>query len=436
MALVTDSPLMRVVEAFSGGATRTELLCEAGVAVGGMLLAWIIARSFCARIKVDPKWKFGKGDFERVAVAWLALALVWGGKLFLARFQGTDVLGVVVTLLLAYAIIRTSIYVLGHVIPEGGFQHAVIRIVVWTAWIGATLYVAGLLPDALAFLDSHGFSFGKNKTEVTLLDLLKGAAALFLTITFALYLSSVTESRVLGSQSIEMTTRVVIAKVIRISMLFIAIFIALPMAGIDVTTLSIFGGALGVGLGFGLQKIASNYVSGFIVLLDRSLRIGDVVTVDGKRGEVKAIETRFTVIKGDNGVESIIPNEKLITESVQHHTYSDPKVSVVLGVWVSYESDTQLACDVLAEIAHSHKRVIPDPAPLARVKQLGDHGVELELTVWIADPAAGEADLKSAMYKDILRRFRESKIEIPYPRREIRLLNTGETRNFPTSSTA
>jgi small-conductance mechanosensitive channel len=343
-------------------------------------------------------------------------------------------LGIVVTLLLAYAVIRTSIYVLGHVIPEGGLQHAVIRVVYWAAWIVTALYVAGLLPDAIAFLEAHGFTFGRNKTEITLLDLLKGAIALFLAITLALYLSRITESRVLGSEDLEMTTRVVIAKVVRITMFFIAIFIALPMAGIDVTTLSIFGGALGVGLGFGLQKIASNYVSGFIVLLDRSLRIGDVVTVDGKRGEVKAIETRFTVIRGDNGVESIIPNEKLITESVQHHTYSDTKVSVVVGVWVSYESDVVLACDVLAEIARGHKRVIPDPAPLARVKQLGDNGIELELTVWISDPAVGEADLKSALYKDILRRFPESRIEIPYPRREIRVLATPEMRNLPASS--
>jgi small-conductance mechanosensitive channel len=435
MALNIDlSPLARVVESFSGGATHAELLYEAGVAAIGLLLAWIVARSLRRRVKTGSKWKFGKGGFERVAVAWLALAFVWGAKLYLAGFQRTDLLGIVVTLLLAYAVIRTSIYVLGHVIPEGGLQHAVIRAVHWAAWIVVALYVAGILPDAIAFLEAHGFTFGKNKTGITLLDLLKGAIALFLTVTLALYLSRITESRVLGSENLEMTTRVVIAKVVRITVFFIAIFIALPLAGIDVTTLSIFGGALGVGLGFGLQKIASNYVSGFIVLLDRSLRIGDVVTVDGKRGEVRAIETRFTVIKGDNGVESIIPNEKLITESVQHHTYSDTKVSVVVGVWISYESDVVLACDVLAGIAHGHKRVIADPAPLARVKQLGDNGIELELTVWISDPAAGEADLKSALYKDILRRFPESRIEIPYPRREIRMLATPEMRNFPATS--
>jgi small-conductance mechanosensitive channel len=242
-----------------------------------------------------------------------------------------------------------------------------------------------------------------------------------------LWLSRVTESRVMASEHMEITTRVVITKVVRITALFIAIFVALPMAGIDITTLSIFGGALGVGLGFGLQKIASNYVSGFIVLLDRSRRIGDVVTVDGKRGEVKAIESRYTVIKGADGVESIIPNEKLITESVNHHTYSDPKISMVMTVTIAYESDVDRACSILADLTKKQPRVIDEPASAARVKQLTDHGIELELTVWIKDPHIGEGDLKSDLFKDILKTFREQEIVIPYPRREVRMIATGAT---------
>jgi small-conductance mechanosensitive channel len=289
------------------------------------------------------------------------------------------------------------------------------------------LHISGLLPEILISLDSVGFTFGKNKTEITALDIIKGVIALFLTVILALWLSRVTENRVMASESMEVTTRVVLTKVVRIATLFIAIFVALPMMGLDVTTLSVFGGALGVGLGFGLQKIASNYISGFIVLIDHSLRIGDVVMVDGRRGEVKAIESRYTVIKGADGVESIIPNEKLITESVNHHTYSDPKVSVVLGVFISYESDVKKACDLLVQFARGHTRVIPDPPPTARIKQLADHGVELELTVWIKDPAVGEADLKSALFEDILGGFKAHGIEIPWPRRDIRVIATGAT---------
>lgn len=428
------SPLSRVAASVAGEATALELLYQVGIAAAGALLAAFITRATAKRVRINEKWQFGKGEFERVAWPLLSLLLIGAGKAALARFQETALLEIVLTLLVAYAVIRAAVYVLGHVIPDGGFQHVVIRIVKWAAWIGAVLYVTGLLGEALAVLDAHGFEFGKNKTEVTVLDLLKGVSALFLTVVFALWLARVTESRVMAAESMEVTTRVVISKVVRIAVVFIAIFVALPMAGIDVTTLSVFTGALGVGLGFGLQKIVSNYVAGFIVLLDRSVRIGDVVTVDNKRGEVKAIASRYTVIKGGDGVESIIPNEKLVTESVNHHTYTDPKVSIVIPVWVSYESDVEKACELLAEIARGHKRVVADPAVAARVKQLGDHGIELELTVWIADPAVGEGDMRSELLKEVLKRFKAAGIEIPYPRRDIRVLATHETAKYPQKS--
>jgi small-conductance mechanosensitive channel len=161
-----------------------------------------------------------------------------------------------------------------------------------------------------------------------------------------------------------------------------------------------------------------------------------VVSVDGRRGEVTAIETRYTVIKGADGVESIIPNEKMITEIVNHHTYTDPRVSLVLGVTVSYDSDVDRACALLAEIARGQRRVIADPPAIARVKQLSDHGVELELTVWISDPALGEGDLRSELLKDLLKAYRTAGIQIPYPRREVRLIATAETRENPSLPTA
>jgi small-conductance mechanosensitive channel len=428
-----SSLIHRVVAKFTDGANTNEIVVQAGVTAGAIAIAFFISRALCGRWKVSERWKFGKGDFESVAFPLLSVACVWLAKHLLGNFQEGDggPIEIVLTLLIAWAIIRVSGYVLGHVIPEGGFQRGVIRIVTAAAWLGVVLHITGLLPDVMSAMDAHGITVGKNKTEITLLDVAKGIAALFFAVVFALWLGRVTESRVMASETMEMTTRVVIAKVVKISALFLAIFVALPMAGIDITTLSIFGGAVGVGLGFGLQKIASNYVSGFIVLLDRSLRIGDVVTVDGKRGEVKAIETRYTVIKGADGVESIIPNEKLITESVNHHTYSDPKVSMVMTVTVAYESDVDRACTVLAELTKKQARVIDQPPSAARVKQLTDHGIELELTIWIKDPHVGEGDLKSDLYKDILKAFREQGITIPYPRRDVRMIATGATPETP-----
>jgi small-conductance mechanosensitive channel len=428
MALNLDfNPLSKVIDSVMGGSVGDWVL-QIAVIVAGVFLGWLLGRQLCGRVRISPQWQFGKGDFERVAFPLFALGVVSIGRWMLGRYNhDVALLDVVEPLLVAFAFTRMASYILGHVIREGGLQHTVINLVRWAAWIVAVLHISGLLPEILISLESVGFTFGKIKTEITVLDLVKGVIALFLTVILALWLSRVTENRVMASESMEVTTRVVLTKIVRIATLFVVVFVALPMMGLDVTTLSIFSGALGVGLGFGLQKIASNYISGFIVLVDRSLRIGDVVTVDGRRGEVTAIESRYTVIKGADGVESILPNEKLITETVSHHTYSDPKVSVVLATFVSYESDVQKACDLLIEFAHGHKRVIPDPPPTARVKQLGDNGVELELTVWIKDPAVGEADLKSALFKDILRGFKAAGIEIPYPHREIRMIATGAT---------
>ena len=423
------SPIKRSFDAIVQATSPGDLVVQAAVCAATIGLAYMLARGICARFPESKRWRFGKGDFERVAFPLLALLFTVIAQHIVANFQSTDSgpMEVVISLLVPFALIRIASYILGMVLPEGGLQRSLIRWIVTIAWLGVILHLVGMLPEVLDALDSHGIVIGKNHHEVTALDAAKAVVALFLAITLALWLSRVTETRVMASEAMDVTTKVVIGKVVRVAAIFLAIFIALPFAGIDVTTLSIFSGALGVGLGFGLQKIASNYVSGFIVLLDRSLRIGDVVTVDGRRGEVKAIESRYTVIKGADGVESIIPNETLITTSVSHHTYSDPKVSVVIPVTVAYESDVQKACDLLAQIARRHKRVIEDPPSAARVKQLSQAGVEIELTVWIADPSVGEGDLRSDILKEVIEAYRKAGIPIPYARREVRVIATPET---------
>jgi small-conductance mechanosensitive channel len=435
MALNLDlSPLRDFVSSLAGKATPIEWLWQAGVAAAAVALGWFGARALCREVASGSRWKLGAGDFERVAFPFVAVGFLWIGKAILGHFQPVLLLDIAQSLLVALGAIRFAEYVLGHILPQGKALRRTVRIFAWIAWIAVVLHVTGILPQVLDALDRVGFTVGKGKNEITLLMLLKGAIAMVLTITLALWLSRITEMRVMSSESIEVTTRVVIAKVVRIAALFLAIFIALPLAGIDVTTLSIFGGALGVGLGFGLQKVASNYVSGFIVLLDRSVRIGDVVTVDGRRGEVTAIETRYTVIKGGDGVESIIPNEKMITEIVNHHTYSDPRISMVIGVWISYESSVDVACAQLLEVARRQQRVIAEPPSAARVKQLGDHGIELELTVWIEDPVVGEGELRSELLKDLLKAFKAHGIEIPYPRRDVRMIATPATETSPAQT--
>ena len=428
MALSLDvSPLREFAQSFAGGAHPAELLWQAGVAATALVLGWYAARAICARVRPSPRWKFGDGDFERVAYPVLVWVFMAAGKLILERHQSVALLEILHTLLVAWIVIRLAVYVLGHALPKGGFLRASIRTVAWIAWIGVALHITGLLPGVVGGLEDIGLSVGKDNQRITVWLVMQALAALALTLTLAAWISRITESRVLAAPGVEMSTKVVITKLVRAATLFLAILVALPLVGIDITALSVFSGALGVGLGFGLQKIASNYVSGFIVLLDRSLRIGDVITVDNRRGEVTAIEARYTVIKGGDGVESIIPNEKLITESVNHHTYTDSRVSLVIPVTISYDSDLDRACDLLVEASRGQPRVIADPPAVARVKSFRDHGIDLELTVWIADPATGEGDLRSDLCRALLRSFRTHGIEIPYPRRDVRLLATPET---------
>jgi small-conductance mechanosensitive channel len=193
--------------------------------------------------------------------------------------------------------------------------------------------------------------------------------------------------------------------------------------GIDLTALSVFGGALGVGLGLGMQKIAANYVSGFILLLDRSIRMGNLISVGNERGVVSQITTRYTVLKGMSGIESIVPNETLVGAVVQNETFTDPKVRIALPVQVSYATDLEKAMAILVEAARNQPRVMTDPAPGAFVEAFADSGINLQLGFWISDPTEGTLGIRSAINLEIWRRFKEEGIEIPFPQREVRVLN-------------
>ncbi len=428
MALNADiSPLQGLIERVAGTAGPAEWLWPTGVAALAILLGRYLARAASAHLRPSPRWMMGKGDFESVAFPLFTLLLLSAGKMVLARYQPVALLAVIQPLLVAWLVIRLAVYILGHVLPEGAFLRVSVRTIAWLAWIGVVLHVTGLLPDVIDALDEVGFTVGKDQQRITLWVGMQAVAALALTLALTMWLGRITEARVLAATTVEMSTRIVVAKLVRAGALLVAVLVALPMVGIDITALSVFGGALGVGLGFGLQKIASNYVSGFIVLLDRSLRIGDIITVDGRRGEVKAIESRYTVIKALDGTEAIIPNETLISQTVIQHTFSDPKVLVGVPLSVAYASDVDRVCALLLEVARRNPRVLAEPAPAACVTEFADSGINMRLLVWIADPGAGELALRSDLLRDILRTFKSEGIEIPFPQREVRILATPET---------
>ena len=224
------------------------------------------------------------------------------------------------------------------------------------------------------------------------------------------------------SKFIEPNMRLVLSKVVRGALLVLGVLLAMSLAGIDLTVLSVFGGALGVGLGLGLQKLAANYVSGFVILLERSLKVGDTVRVDGFEGQVTAIRTRYTVLQAPNGRESVVPNETLTSTRVENLSLANTRVALTSLVTVAYDSDVNQVQAVLKAAAQSCSRVLVDPAPATLLTNLAADGLEFTLAYWINDPENGQGNVKSEVNLALLAGLRAANIVIPYPQREVRLL--------------
>ena len=216
---------------------------------------------------------------------------------------------------------------------------------------------------------------------------------------------------------------VMISKVMRIALYIIAIIVTLSSLGLNLTFLSVFGGAFGVGLAFGLQKIASNYISGFIILLDKSIHIGDILTIGEHYGVVTVIRSRYTILKMLDGIEVIIPNETLISENIINHTLSDRKSRVSVDVQISYKSSVDKAFEIMLNAAKNEVRVLNDPEPSVYLMKFADSGIDLMLSFYIVDPEEGSWELKSNVYREIWSEFQKHGIEIPYPHRMIEIIN-------------
>jgi len=384
-------------------------------------LAWLAGRLLrLSRVEADGIWKFGVGGLRRIlfpAVALIPLLLCIN---LLKRWVEVDLLRLFVPLLVSLLLVRIFFYLLRHVFARGSIVRTFERTIAVLVWGGLVLHVSGLLPEVIDYLDEIAFHLGKQK--LTLWQLSQGVFWVVITLLAALWLSGAIEARLMRADSLHSSLRVVFARLAKSLLVLLAVLIVLPLVGIDLTVLSVFGGAIGVGLGFGLQKIASNYVSGFIILLDRSIRIGDLITVDNFYGEVKNITTRYVVVRAGDGREAIIPNELLIATTVLNHSYSNRQIRLALPVQVGYQSDLQLAMRLLEEVARKHARVLADPPPMAFLLRFADSGIDLELGLWIEDPEKGMLGIRSELYLEIWRAFKQAGIEIPYPQREVRVL--------------
>lgn len=405
------------------------MIWQAGILLGTLLVAWLLARF--VRRKLDQSRlarhetaRFGAESLHKALFPLLGGVLVWIEQTILADYMSTALLDLALVPFIGIALIYIVFFIARRVFSRNGHAHAwlfvaekMVSVVVWAAML---LTVLGIHDQVLRWMASVRFRVANER--MTLLSLSTGLLWICATVVAALWIGSVFEDRVMRARSIDANLKVVLARIGRALLIVAAVLVSFSLVGIDITVLGVFGGALGVGLGFGLQKIASNYVSGFIILIDRSLRIGDTINVGGLQGKVTQISTRYTTVRGLDGIETLIPNEKLITDVVQNHSSFLTRGYAKAPVQIAYDADVEQAMALLREAARGVERVLEDPAPTPYFVAFGADGINLELGFWIADAATGTAAVRSTVNRNIWRLFCEHGISIPYPTREVRIV--------------
>ncbi|WP_042300151.1 mechanosensitive ion channel family protein [Paraburkholderia kururiensis] len=408
------------------------ILWQAGLLLAALVVAWFVAR--VVRHALDLRrqtryesLRFGAESLNRAFFPLVGAAVVWVTSVVASQFIHTSLLDLALVPLFGIGLIYIAFFVARRVFGRDGETHVwlgiVEKVVSLVVWVGMVLTVMGVQDDVMAWMSGVRFRVGN--VHLTLLSLCSGLLWVAVTMIVAVWAGAALEDRLMRSSTLDANLKVVLARVGRALLMLAAVLMSLSLVGIDVTVLGVFGGALGVGLGFGLQKIASNYVSGFIILIDRSLRIGDAITVGGLQGRVTQIRTRYTVVRGLDGTETLVPNEKLITDVVQNQSSFLTRGRAALPVQVAYATNIEQAMALLVEATRDVPRVLDDPAPAAYLVGFGADGINLEVGFWIDNAADGTAAVRSAVNLNIWRLFEQNGISIPYAQREVRIVGGG-----------
>lgn len=331
------------------------------------------------------------------------------------------VLDVFTPLLLSMAAITLTIYVLRTGYSPSPALRAWEGFISLSIWGLVALHLIGWLPDVIHALDDLAINFGESR--LSLLSILELLAAIAFFVVMANWLTRLIESQARRSPHVNPSMRVMLTKISKFSLYGLAGLLALKSVGIDLTAFAVFSGAIGVGIGFGLQKIFSNFISGFILLFDRSIRPGDVISIGNRFGWVQSLHARYVVVKDRDGVETLIPNENLITSEVINWSYSDRAIRQRVPIQISYENDPEIAMQLLIEATIDKPRVLKTPEPAARLIGFGDNGIDLELRIWINDPESGVANVVSDVNLSIWKSFKENNISIPFPQRDVRIIS-------------
>ena len=403
----------KLIDDFNNSSAWLEFM----VVIGGLCISYLLVRW------LGTQWKerghgasiwFGDRPMSGAMFPLLALVLIYVAQLIVALYMPVFWLRLAVSLLTSLTLIRFVARVLSNSFPESTSMRLVERVFSWMAWAIAVLHSLGLLPLVLEELSAINLMVGK--TQISLLGVMEALLSAGFMLVLVLWIASLFELHVVNRWVGDLSMRKVAMNITRVLLITIGLLLALSWVGVDLTALSVMGGALGVGLGFGMQKIASNYVSGFLVLVERALRIGDNVRVDGFEGRITDIKTRFTVIRANNGRESIVPNETLITQRVENLTQFDQKFGLSTTIVVGMDSDVGLVRDILLQAAQQQSRVLRQPAPSVQLLDFVEHGLQFNLSYYINDPENGQANIRSDVNMAVLEGLRAAGIQLPIPK--------------------
>jgi len=397
-------------------------LIEFLILLASVLLSYyFVADNLKRFVSKKAKSKILKDGLARILFPLCSIILIGIAQTITSLFftQGLLLLGQ--KLLIALLIIRTSVYLVRYLTNQNSIIRSLENVISIIIWILFLLQISGILPQIIDALDNITFKIGAQK--LSLLVMIQAVFAIFIAILVAMTISKFIENKLLKTSQLDPNARVMLGKVFRIFLYFVAVVVSLSSIGINLTFLSVLGGAFGVGLAFGLQKIASNYVCGFIILMDKSIHIGDILLVGEHYGVVTLIRSRYTVLRKLDGIEVIIPNETLISENIINHSFSDRKARISIEVQISYKSSVDKAFEIMLNAAKSEKRVLKDPEPATYLRGFGDSGIDLLLSFYIVDPEEGSWGLKSDINRKIWKNFQEEGIEIPYPYRTVEIVN-------------
>ena len=408
-------------EGWLAALTKPAALTELAVLLACGVMAWLLA-SLVGRAMAATRDKssimFGRSIVDGVLFPLLLLCLAYMAQALLVRWMALAFFKIAIPVLLSLLVIRFGVKVLQAAFSTTPLVKLLERSISWLAWLAMVLWVSGLLPVLLEELDQITWKVGG--TTLSVRNMLEGSLTAGAVLIVTLWISAAIESRLLRhATGGELSLRKAVSNATRALLVFVGLLVALSAVGINLAALSVLGGAIGVGIGFGLQKLAANYVSGFVILAERSMRIGDNVRVDNCEGLITQINARYTVIRSLAGRESIVPNEMLITSRVENLSLADSRLWQFTMVSVGYDSDVELVMSLLKQAALNQERVMREPGPSVALTTFGADGLEFKVGYWVADPENGTDGLRSLINLDILRALRENHVDIPYPQRVV-----------------